>query len=268
MAIVNKMRIHGDKSEKVTIVEKILRTMTPKFNFVVCSIEESHDIDMLSIDELRSSLLIHEQKINQQEKEELALKASTENHLTSDNRIGGRGSGRGNGRGRAERAEIITIMKINNKVSTKKINAKEEEENEVATTQSHQTSPKLNVIDATDTGCSNHLSGDKSAFYNLDESFRDNVKFGNNSKVVVMGKGQKGENSDLIGFTDSDYAGDLDDRKSTSGYVFMMGSEAISWSSKKQSIVILSSIEAEFVAAKTCAYQAIWLCKVLEEIHL
>ncbi len=64
MAVVNKMQIHGVKSKEVTIVEKILRTMTPKFNFVVCSIEKSHDIDILSIDELQSSFLIHEQKIN------------------------------------------------------------------------------------------------------------------------------------------------------------------------------------------------------------
>jgi hypothetical protein len=51
----------------------------------------------------------------------------------------------------------------------------------------------------------------------------------------------KGEKSDLIGFTDSDYAGDQDDRKSTSGYVFMLGNGAVSWSSKKQPIVTLST---------------------------
>jgi hypothetical protein len=65
MVIVNKMRTHGDKTEDVIIVEKILRSMTPKFNFVVCSIEESNNIEELSIDELQSSLLVHEQKISQ-----------------------------------------------------------------------------------------------------------------------------------------------------------------------------------------------------------
>jgi hypothetical protein len=77
----------------------------------------------------------------------------------------------------------------------------------------------------------------------------------------------KGEKSDLIGFTDSDYAGDQDDRKSTSGYVFMLGNGAVSWSSKKQPIVTLSTTEAEFVAATTCACQAIWLRKILEELQ-
>ena len=53
----------------------------------------------------------------------------------------------------------------------------------------------------------------------------------------------------------------------TSGYVFMMGTGVVSWSSKKQLIVTLSSIEAEFVAATTCAYQAIWLKKIIKELH-
>ncbi|KAJ4972640.1 hypothetical protein NE237_005814 [Protea cynaroides] len=68
---------------------------------------------------------------------------------------------------------------------------------------------------------------------------------------------RKGNKSDLFGFTDSDYAGDQDDRRSTSGYVFKLGTGAVSWSSKKQPIVTLSSTEAEFVAATVCACQAI-----------
>lgn len=70
----------------------------------------------------------------------------------------------------------------------------------------------------------------------------------------------------LVGFVDSDYAGDEDDRKSTSGYTFMIGGGAVSWSSKKQPIVTLSTTEAEYVAAANGATQAIWLRNVLEEI--
>ncbi|XP_057510772.1 secreted RxLR effector protein 161-like [Actinidia eriantha] len=66
-----------------------------------------------------------------------------------------------------------------------------------------------------------------------------------------------GEKSGFLGFTNSDYAGDHDDRKNTSGYVFKMGSGAVSWSSKKQQIVTLSTTEVEFVAAASCASQAI-----------
>lgn len=62
--------------------------------------------------------------------------------------------------------------------------------------------------------------------------------------------------TNLFGFTDSDYAKDLDDRKGTSGYVFMLGTTTVSWSSKKQSIVILSSTKVEFVIETSCACQA------------
>ncbi|XP_017441106.1 uncharacterized protein LOC128193881 [Vigna angularis] len=58
MTIANNMRIHGDKLEDVVVIEKILRSMTTKFDYVVCSIEEARDIDNLSIDELQSSLLV------------------------------------------------------------------------------------------------------------------------------------------------------------------------------------------------------------------
>ena len=70
-----------------------------------------------------------------------------------------------------------------------------------------------------------------------------------------------------MGFTESDYAGDQDDRRSTSGYVFMLGTCAISLSSKKQPIVTLSSTKAEFVAATTYPCQAIWLKRILEELQ-
>ncbi|WZZ49949.1 hypothetical protein YC2023_050056 [Brassica napus] len=64
--------------------------------------------------------------------------------------------------------------------------------------------------------------------------------------------------------SDSDYAGDLDDRRSTSGYTFILGGGAVSWASKKQPIGTLSTTEAEYVAAAYGACQAVWLRNVLE----
>jgi len=78
---------------------------------------------------------------------------------------------------------------------------------------------------------------------------------------------KKGERSTLIGFTDSDFVGDQDDRKSTSGHVFLLGSTSVSWLSKKQLIVTLSTTEAEFVVATSCACQAILLKKILGELQ-
>ena len=78
---------------------------------------------------------------------------------------------------------------------------------------------------------------------------------------------KKGGSEELIGYTDSDYAGDQDDRKSTSGYVFLMSSGAISWSSKKQPVVTLSTIEAEFIAATSSACQFMWLRRILKSLN-
>ncbi|XP_022722106.1 uncharacterized protein LOC111279379 [Durio zibethinus] len=64
---------------------------------------------------------------------------------------------------------------------------------------------------------------------------------------------------------DSDYARDLDNRKRKSGYAFMMGTAADPWTLRKQSIITMSTTEAEFVAAAACACQAIWLQKILKE---
>ncbi|GKV33750.1 hypothetical protein SLEP1_g42213 [Rubroshorea leprosula] len=64
------------------------------------------------------------------------------------------------------------------------------------------------------------------------------------------------DNCAIIGYSDSDWAGDLDDRKGTFGYCFNFGANSFSWSSKKQSVVALSTCEAEYVAATSSAYLA------------
>ena len=53
----------------------------------------------------------------------------------------------------------------------------------------------------------------------------------------------------LVGYSDSDHAGDIGDRKSTSGQVFFLGENPVSWTSQKQRVVAISSCEAEYVAA-------------------
>lgn len=65
---------------------------------------------------------------------------------------------------------------------------------------------------------------------------------------------------------DSDWAGDLDNRKSTSGFVFTMYGGAISWNSKRQATVALSSTEAELVSAVICIQEAIWLRSLNKEM--
>ena len=72
----------------------------------------------------------------------------------------------------------------------------------------------------------------------------------------------------MIGFTDSDWAGDPNDQKSTAGYVFTLGSGPITWSCKKQSSISLSSTEAEYRGAVEANKEAMWLCQILSEFGL
>ena len=67
----------------------------------------------------------------------------------------------------------------------------------------------------------------------------------------------------LVGYTNNDFAGDLNERKSTSRYVFLFGKNLISWASKKQPIVSLSLAEAEYVTATTTTCQGVWLKRIL-----
>jgi hypothetical protein len=70
----------------------------------------------------------------------------------------------------------------------------------------------------------------------------------------------------LIGYTDSDCGGNIDDKKSTSRYTFNFGTGTVSWASRKQSIVTLSSAEAEYVKATSVACQAAWMRRMLKDL--
>ena len=76
-----------------------------------------------------------------------------------------------------------------------------------------------------------------------------------------------GSDFTIRGYVDSDYAGDLDKSKSTSGYVFTLAGRAVSWVSKLQSIVATSTTEAEYVTATQASKEAIWLQMLLEELE-
>ncbi|MCH85552.1 retrovirus-related Pol polyprotein from transposon TNT 1-94, partial [Trifolium medium] len=108
LAIANKMTSHGERMEQVTVVEKILISMTEKFNYVVCSIEESNDVTTLSIDELQSSLMVHEQrmKAHQHHSEEQALKVSNNGRGGNSSRGRGRFNSRGRGRGKQNKETV------------------------------------------------------------------------------------------------------------------------------------------------------------------
>lgn len=217
MAIVNKFQIHGGTMKDLSIVEKILCSLTTKFNYVVCSIEEANDLEDLSIYELQNSLQMHEKKINLQDVEEQAPRVAVNSRSYS------RGKGKSKGKGKNSSSEESQSNNGNSKAKSRnkaniecycchkfghyrskfrvnlskdrgqKSNFSERDEQDKAITllmgchSKEKTRANLWYLD---TSCSNHMCGKKSVYHKLDESFRDTVRFGDNSAVSIMGKGK------------------------------------------------------------------------------
>lgn len=79
---------------------------------------------------------------------------------------------------------------------------------------------------------------------------------------------EKNANFALDCFSDSDYGGDLETRRSTIGFVFMFGSGAISWSSQLQKCVTLSSTEAEYVAGAQAIKDLVWIRQLFTDLKI
>ncbi|PNX62945.1 retrovirus-related Pol polyprotein from transposon TNT 1-94, partial [Trifolium pratense] len=210
LGIANKMASHGDTITQSTIVEKILRSLTSRFNYVVCSIEESNDTTTMTVDQLQSSLLVQEQRMKyQRDEQEQILKVSD----------GGRGSGgrgensyargRGRGRGRGARGskfykESVECYKCHKLghfqaecPSWEEDNANyaqfEEKEEILLMAQEtkfkdHQECDAKNELWFLDSGCNNHMVRNKDWLFEYDDTFKNSVKLGDDSKMAVEGK--------------------------------------------------------------------------------
>ena len=73
---------------------------------------------------------------------------------------------------------------------------------------------------------------------------------------------------EVIGYSDADFAGCQDSRKSTSGYIFMLAGGAISWKSVKHTLVASSTMEAEFIACFEASNQGIWLLNFITGLQI
>ncbi|GAU34827.1 hypothetical protein TSUD_394540 [Trifolium subterraneum] len=153
LAIANRLTAQGKRMEQVVVVEKIMRSMPAKFNYVVCAIEEATDVTTMSIDELQSSLLVQEERMKGQQIQAEAQALKWE------------------GNGNANYAEL------------------KEEEGTLLMAYCHENVETKQELWYIDSGCSNHMVRNKEWVFDFDDKFRESVKLGNDSKMAVMGRG-------------------------------------------------------------------------------
>ena len=93
------------------------------------------------------------------------------------------------------------------------------------------------------------------------------LKYVKGTQKLGLWYGRQSELS-LVGYTDADFAGNRIDRKSTSGICQFLGGSLVSWASRKQTSVALSTAEAEYIAAGSCCTQLLWMKYTLEDYGL
>ncbi|XP_070048881.1 uncharacterized protein [Nicotiana tomentosiformis] len=99
-AVVNQLRRYGDDIEDACVVEKIIRTLTPKFDFVVCAIKESKGLDSMLVEQLEGSLQAHGEKIKRRQEvplEQLLKTQASFKDCGGEKRYQGNGRRRGRG---------------------------------------------------------------------------------------------------------------------------------------------------------------------------
>ncbi|XP_010277694.1 PREDICTED: uncharacterized protein LOC104612075 [Nelumbo nucifera] len=213
--IVNHMKSYGENVSNETVVSKVLRSLTSKFDHVVAAIEESKDLSTYNFDELMSSLLAHEvrlrrsyEKVEEKAfhvKGESSYKGKLENSGGRGQSRGGRGHGGGRVRGQFgdQRQHKSTIQcRYCKKLGHKEVGCwvkQKDEQKQANFTEKVEEESKLftahspidnasNGVWFLDSGCSSHMSGTKSLFKELDKSQKSEVRLGDNKQMQVEGK--------------------------------------------------------------------------------
>lgn len=94
------------------------------------------------------------------------------------------------------------------------------------------------------------------------------LKFTRNFGLLYSSNSTLSPLTSIIGWSDSDWGGEMDTRRSTAGFSFVLAGAAVTWQSKKQTAVTLSTAEAEFVAVALATKEGLWIQMLIEELKI
>ncbi|KHN31836.1 hypothetical protein glysoja_045519, partial [Glycine soja] len=153
--ITNQMNAYGDKQSDLGIIDKVLRTLTPRFDHIVVAIEQGQNLEEMKIEELQGILEAQEMRLNERNSQRLAEQAM-QAQTTKGNNYDDEDSD----------SDKVLLM---------------------ATTNSEEDNVNLWYLD---TSFSNHMTGHREWFVNIDDKVKSKIKFTDNSSVIAEGIGK------------------------------------------------------------------------------
>ncbi|XP_009763596.1 uncharacterized protein [Nicotiana sylvestris] len=209
LAIVNQMKRYGEELKDDRVVAKILRSLDSKFDYIVVAIEESKDLETMTIDELSSSLQAHEEKLKKLKEEsvEKALQAKL-SFKEKDERRGSQQRDRGNGRGRGRKGRGGSQPPNRDNKSQDYSQRRgrgrdnsEEKNNFVESKNEDEDATLLLACKGEESveknkwylnsGASSHICGKKNLFVEIKEINGVPITFEDSSRVQIKGKDEK-----------------------------------------------------------------------------
>ncbi|XP_006593150.1 uncharacterized protein [Glycine max] len=169
------MNAYGDKQSDLGIIDKVLRTLTPRFDHIVVAVEQGQNLEEMKIEELQGILEAQEMRLNERNSQrsvEQAMQVQTTKGNNYD-------------------CDECRSKRVPRNANEAQLAQDEDSDSDkvllMTTTNSEEDNVNLWYLD---TGCSNHMTGHREWFVNIDDKVKSKIKFADNNSVTAEGIGK------------------------------------------------------------------------------